>query len=85
VALNQVLRDKIFPASKLKGEANLLLMPNLDSAKIAFQLVAEIADGLPVGPILIGAAKPAQIVTSTTTARGLVNMTALAVTSAQNT
>jgi malate dehydrogenase (oxaloacetate-decarboxylating)(NADP+) len=83
VALNQVLRDKIFPASKLKGEANLLLMPNLDSAKIAFQLVVEIADGLPVGPILIGAAKPAQIVTSTTTARGLVNMTALAVTSAQ--
>ncbi len=83
VALNQGLRERIFPASRLKGEANLLIMPTLDAAKIAFQLVGEIADGLPVGPILIGAARPAQIVTSTTTARGLVNVTALAVVEAQ--
>jgi hypothetical protein len=79
LALSRDLRERVLPASRLGGEANLLVMPDLDSAKISAQLVAAIEDALPVGPILIGAARAAQIVTSTTTARGLVNVTALAV------
>lgn len=83
LALNEDLRRRVLPNSTLTGEANLLVMPDLDSAKIASQLVAAVVDALPVGPILVGASKPAQIVTSTTTARGLINMTALAVMEAQ--
>jgi len=78
IALNPLLRERVLPDSRLTGEANLLIMPNLDAAKIGTQLIAVIEDALPVGPILIGPARPAQIVTSTTTARGLVNVTALA-------
>jgi len=70
---------KIFPNSRLKGEANLLIMPTLDAANIAFNLVKTIAgDGITVGPILLGAAKPVHILTPTTTVRRLVNMAALA-------
>jgi malate dehydrogenase (oxaloacetate-decarboxylating)(NADP+) len=83
VALSQELRERILPASRLKGQANLLVMPDLDAAKIASQLVAAMDGSLPIGPILVGADRPAQIVTSTTTARGLVNVTALAVMEAQ--
>ena len=46
------------PHSRLKGEANVLIMPNLDAANIAYQLIKVLADALPVGPILIGAAQP---------------------------
>ncbi len=82
-ALSQAIRDRVMPHSRLKGEANLLVMPNLDAANIAFQLVKVLADALPVGPILIGAAKPAHILTPSVTARGIVNMTAIAVVEAQ--
>jgi malate dehydrogenase (oxaloacetate-decarboxylating)(NADP+) len=82
-ALNEEQRARNFPASTLKGEANLLIMPNLDSANIAYQLIKAVADALPVGPILLGPAKPAHILTPSVTARGLVNMTAVAVTDAQ--
>ncbi len=58
-------------------------MPNLDAANIAYQLTKMMADALPVGPILIGAAQPAHILTPSVTARGIVNMTALAVAEAQ--
>jgi malate dehydrogenase (oxaloacetate-decarboxylating)(NADP+) len=58
-------------------------MPNLASANIAFQLVKVLADALPVGPILMGAAKPAHVLTPSVTARGVVNMTAIAVAEAQ--
>jgi malate dehydrogenase (oxaloacetate-decarboxylating)(NADP+) len=78
LALSEELRSRVLPASRLKGEANLLIMPDLDAAKISSQLVAAMDNSLPVGPILVGSAKPAQIVTSTTTARGLVNVTAIA-------
>ena len=54
-------------------------MPNLDAANIAFQMIKVLADALPVGPILIGAARPAHILTPSVTARGIVNMTAVAV------
>ncbi|MDX6805281.1 NADP-dependent malic enzyme [Terrihabitans rhizophilus] len=83
LALSQELRDRVLPSSRLKGEANLLVMPDLDAAKIASQLVAAMDGSLPIGPILVGAAHPAQIVTSTTTVRGLVNVTSLAVMEAQ--
>ena len=74
----------MLPGSRLKGEANVLVMPNLDAANIAFQLVKVLADALPVGPILMGAAKPAHILTPSVTARGVVNMTAIAATEAQS-
>ena len=79
-ALDAVLRERVFPHSRLKGQANVLIMPNLDAANMASKLIA---DALPVGPILMGAAKPAHILTPTVTARGVVNMTAVAVVEAQ--
>ena len=82
-ALQQTVRDRILPGSTLKGEANILVMPNIDAANIAYQLTKVMADALPVGPILIGAAQPAHILTPATTARGVLNMTALAVVEAQ--
>jgi len=72
------------PNSRLKGEANMLIMPNLDAANIAFQMVKVVADALPVGPILIGPAKPAHVLTPSVTARGIVNMTAVAAAEAQS-
>ncbi|MCH7929613.1 MAG: NADP-dependent malic enzyme [Proteobacteria bacterium] len=83
VALNEALRDDLFPSSRLKGAANLLIMPELDSANIAFNLVKQLASGLSVGPMLVGMAKPAHILNSTVTVRGTVNMSALAVIDAQ--
>ena len=83
-ALSDIIREKVLPHSRLKGEANVLLMPNLDAANIAYQLTKVLADALPVGPILLGAAMPAHILPPSTTARGVVNMTAMAVVEAQN-
>jgi malate dehydrogenase (oxaloacetate-decarboxylating)(NADP+) len=62
----------------------VLIMPNLDGANIAYQMIKVLADALPVGPILIGAARPAHILTPSVTARGIVNMTAVAVVEAQD-
>jgi malate dehydrogenase (oxaloacetate-decarboxylating)(NADP+) len=61
----------------------VLVMPNLDAANIAYQMIKVLADALPVGPILIGAARPAHILTPSATARGIINMTAIAVVEAQ--
>jgi malate dehydrogenase (oxaloacetate-decarboxylating)(NADP+) len=83
-ALSELIRDRVQPNSRLKGEANMLIMPNLDAANIAFQIVKVVADALPVGPILIGPAKPAHVLTPSVTARGIVNMTAVAVAEAQS-
>ncbi len=77
-ALSEAIRDRVMPTSTLTGVANLLVMPNLDSANIAFNLVKAAADGLPVGPILLGMSKPAHVLVPSVTARGIVNMTALA-------
>jgi len=78
-ALDEEIRLKIFPNSRLKGEANLLIMPTLDAANITFNLIKTISgDGITVGPILLGAAKPVHILTPTATVRRLVNMAALA-------
>jgi malate dehydrogenase (oxaloacetate-decarboxylating)(NADP+) len=83
-ALSELIRDRVQPNSRLKGEANMLIMPNLDAANIAFQMVKVVADALPVGPILIGPAKPAHVLTPSVTARGIVNMTAVAAAEAQS-
>ena len=82
-AIDPAVRDMVFPNSRLQGSANLLIMPTLDAASIAFNLARVLTDGLSVGPILVGAAKPAHIVSTTITVRGMVNMTALAVVDAQ--
>ncbi|MCV3241396.1 NADP-dependent malic enzyme [Mesorhizobium sp. ZC-5] len=78
-ALSEHLRHRVHPHSTLKGEANLLVFPNLDSANIALTTVKQMMDALHVGPILLGTAKPAHILTPSVTSRGVVNMTALAV------
>ena len=82
-ALSEVLREATFPNSRLKGQANLLVMPNLDAANIAFNLVKQLANGLSVGPMLLGMAQPAHVLNATVTVRGTVNMSALAVVDAQ--
>ena len=79
-ALSEAIRSRVHPDSTLKGEANLLIMPNLDAANIAFNLLKITAgDGVTVGPILLGACKPVLIATPSATVRRLVNLTALAV------
>jgi malate dehydrogenase (oxaloacetate-decarboxylating)(NADP+) len=79
-ALDEEIRLRLFPNSRLKGEANLLIMPTLDAANISFNLLKVVSgEGITVGPILLGAAKPVHILTPTATVRRLVNMTALAV------
>ncbi|NMG32995.1 NADP-dependent malic enzyme [Azoarcus sp. TTM-91] len=83
-ALSPEIRAKVHPDSTLVGEANLLVMPNLDAANISFNLMKMAnGDGVSVGPILLGAAKPVHILTPSATVRRLVNITALAVVDAQ--
>jgi malate dehydrogenase (oxaloacetate-decarboxylating)(NADP+) len=82
-ALVPAFRNRVYPHSRLTGEANVLVMPNIDAANIAYQMIKVLGDALPVGPILIGAARPAHILTPSTTARGVVNMTAVAAVEAQ--
>ena len=80
MALSEEIRNRVFPGSRLKGEANLLVMPNLDSANIAFNLLKTAAgDGITVGPMLLGAARPVHIVTPSATVRRIVNVTAVTV------
>jgi malate dehydrogenase (oxaloacetate-decarboxylating)(NADP+) len=78
-ALSPFIREEIFPNSRLKGAANLLVMPSLDAANIAFNLLKAVSNGVAVSPILLGAAKPVHIVTPSVTVRGLLNISALAV------
>ena len=77
-ALSQEIRDRLFKNSAFEGEANILVCPNLDSANIAYNMTKMLADGLPVGPILVGTNYPAHILTESTTVRGIVNMAAFA-------
>jgi malate dehydrogenase (oxaloacetate-decarboxylating)(NADP+) len=78
-ALIESVRQRKLPSSTLKGEANLLVMPDLSSANVAYQVLKVFGDALPVGPILLGTAMPAHILTGSVTSRGVVNMTAIAV------
>jgi len=83
-ALSEEVRLKAFPNSRLRGEANLLVMPSLDAANISFNLLKTVGGaGITIGPILLGAARPVHILTPTSTVRRIINMTALAVVDAQ--
>ncbi|MEO9615850.1 MAG: NADP-dependent malic enzyme [Nitratireductor sp.] len=84
-ALSEMLRQRVYPHSRLKGEANLLVFPDLDAANIALTTIKQLTDALHVGPILLGAARPAHILTPSVTSRGVVNMTALSVVEASQT
>ncbi|MGX5722686.1 NADP-dependent malic enzyme [Shinella zoogloeoides] len=83
-AISEVLRQRVMPDSTLTGEANLLVFPNLDAANITLGVVKTMTDSLHVGPILLGAAMPAHILSPSVTSRGVVNMAALAVVEASN-
>ena len=78
-ALSQQIRDALNKHNSLEGEANLLIMPNLDAANIAVDLIRSITDALMIGPVLSGTAKSAHIVTPSSTVKGLFNMSAVAV------
>ncbi len=82
-AISPEIRARILPDSRLAGTANLLIMPNLDAANIAFNLVKVLGDGQRIGPMLLGTALPAHILSPSVTARGIFNMTAIAVVDAQ--
>ncbi|HEY4200120.1 MAG TPA: NADP-dependent malic enzyme [Devosiaceae bacterium] len=82
LALNEDLRERYIPDSVLKGEANLLIFPNLDSANLSMTLLKELNNGLSVGPILMGTRAPAHILAPSSTSRGIVNMASIAATEA---
>jgi malate dehydrogenase (oxaloacetate-decarboxylating)(NADP+) len=83
VALDPQQRGELMPHSALTGEANLLVLPNIDAANIAYNLLKTTAGGgIAIGPVLLGAAKPVHILTASATVRRIVNMTALTVTDA---
>ncbi len=77
-AMDEVIRNALTTHSTLEGSANLLIMPNLDAANIAVELVRSVSDVLMIGPILSGTAKSAHIVTPSSTAKGIFNMSAIA-------
>jgi malate dehydrogenase (oxaloacetate-decarboxylating)(NADP+) len=80
VALDGAMRAKVMPSSTLAGDANLLVLPNIDAANIAYNLLKTAAGGgIAIGPVLLGAAQPVHILTPSATVRRLVNMTALTV------
>ena len=86
VALDSAMRAAIMPNSTLAGDANLLVLPNIDAANIAYNLLKTAAGGnIAIGPVLLGAAKPVHILTASTTVRRIVNMTALTVADANAT
>ncbi len=86
VALDGASRATLMPDGTLAGDANLLVMPNIDAANIAYNLLKMAAGGnIAVGPVLLGAAKPVHILTASTTVRRIVNMTALTVADANAT
>jgi malate dehydrogenase (oxaloacetate-decarboxylating)(NADP+) len=79
-ALSEEIRLKVFPRTRMRGEANLLVMPTLDAANIAFNLLKTAAGGgVTIGPMLLGAARPVHILTPSASVRRIVNMTALSV------
>ncbi len=77
-ALSELIRARVMPHSRLKGQANLLIFPNLDAANITLNVVKQMTDALHLGPILIGTAKPVHVLTPSVTSRGVYNMSAIA-------
>ncbi len=82
-ALSEDVRRAIFPNSRLRGQANLLVMPTLDAANISLKMLKAISDGLSIGPMLLGAGRTAHILTPSATVRGILNMAAVAAVDAQ--
>lgn len=82
-AWDEALRQRIMPNTTLKGRANLFVLPNLEAANIAFNLVRVFTDGVTIGPILMGVSKAAHILTTSATPRRVLNMTAIAAVDAQ--
>ena len=78
-ALSVEIRDRLYPNSKLKGVANLLIMPNADAANISVSLLKMLGGGVTVGPILMGMSKSAHVVAQAATVRNLFNMSAVAI------
>jgi malate dehydrogenase (oxaloacetate-decarboxylating)(NADP+) len=83
LALDPALRSRVFPDSRLSGRANVFVFPNLAAANTAFNMTRVLADGVVIGPILMGVAKPAHVLTPQATVRRVVNMTAIACVEAQ--
>lgn len=80
VALDPALRHSMLPSSTLQGEANLLVMPNIDAANIAYNLLKTAAgNNVAIGPVLLGASKAVHVLTPSATVRRIVNMTAWSV------
>ena len=77
-AVSEAIRDRIFTDAAYRGAANLMILPDLDAANIAYNMVKVFGDGLPVGPILAGMKKPVHVLTEAVTVRGIVNMCAVA-------
>ncbi len=82
-ALDAAIRERLFPNSRLTGQANMFVFPNLDAANICFNMVRVLSGGVSLGPIVMGLKKPCYILTNSATVRRVVNMTALAVVEAQ--
>ena len=82
-ALLPAVRERAVPDGRLAGTANLLILPTLDAASIAFNLLKAAVDALPVGPLLLGMEKPVHVLVPSVTARGVVNLSALAATQGQ--
>ena len=82
-ALDPEIRERLMPHSRLDGSANLLVLPNLDAANTAYNLTRSMTDGIGIGPVLMGMAKPAHVLTPSATVRRVVNMTAIAAVEAQ--
>ena len=82
-ALDAALRNRLMPNTRLSGNANMFVFPNVDAANASFNLLKTLGNGLPVGPILVGAAQPVHIVTPAVTSRGIYNISAIAVVDAQ--
>jgi malate dehydrogenase (oxaloacetate-decarboxylating)(NADP+) len=83
VALDPELRARVFPNSRLTGRANVFVFPNLAAANAAFNITRSMSDGVVIGPILMGVAKPAHVLTPQATVRRVVNMSAIACVEAQ--
>ena len=83
-AISKATRANVFPHSKLRGRANTLILPNIDAANISYNLLKMLGGGVTVGPLLVGAAKPAHVLTDASTVHGIANMSALAVVEAQS-
>lgn len=82
-ALSEEVRKTIMPNSNLSGQANLFVMPNVEAANISFNMMKVLGEGVSIGPLLLGVAKPAHILTPAVTPRGIINAATLAVVASQ--